>query len=306
MKKVKVIFAMMLFSFGAFSQTDNTNTGTTWGDPALLFYLIAGLLFVVALLVVVVALYVLQVLRYMAKDAAMKRARTQGVEYIEEPGWWTKLNQKLHGYVPVEKEATIIMDHSYDGIRELDNHLPPWWKWLFYGSIIWGVIYFIAYHVTDSLPLQTEEYNTEVAQAEEQVRKLKAANPEAVIDENTVILTTDATALADGKETFNNICSSCHRMDGGGDIGPNLTDKYWKHGGSIGDVFKVVRDGVPNTNMVAWGGALSPEKMQNVSSYLLSLQGTNPPNAKAPEGDLYEPAEKKPVGSDTVKTQASL
>lgn len=301
MKKVKAIFAMTLLSFGAFAQSDNTSKGAMWDDPVLLFYVSVGFLIIVALLVVIVASYMLQVLRYVAKDAAMKRAKAQGLEYIEGPSWWAKLNQKMYRYVPIEKEETIIMDHSYDGIRELDNHLPPWWKWLFYGSIIWGVIYFIAYHVTDSLPLQTEEYNTEVAQAEEQVRKLKAANPGTVIDENTVILASDATALADGKETFNNICSSCHRMDGGGDIGPNLTDKYWKHGGSIQDIFKIVKNGVPNTNMVAWGGALSPEKMQNVSSYLLSLQGTNPPNAKAPEGDLYEPPATQPVASDTVK-----
>ncbi|GAB1444927.1 MAG: c-type cytochrome [Cyclobacteriaceae bacterium] len=306
MKKVKAIFAMMLLSIGTFAQSGNANKGSMWEDPVSLFYVTVGFLIVVAVLVIVVALYLLQVLRYMAKDTAIKRAKAQGIEYKEQPSWWENLNQKLHGFVPIEKEEAIIMDHSYDGIRELDNHLPPWWKWLFYGSIIWGVVYFIAYHVTDSLPLQTEEYNTEVAQAEEQVRKLKAANPGAVIDENTVILTTEVTALADGKETFNNICSSCHRMDGGGDIGPNLTDKYWKHGGSVKDVFKVVRDGVPNTNMVAWGGALSPEKMQNVSSYLLTLQGTNPPNAKAPEGDLYEPAATKPATSDSVKTQASI
>ncbi len=306
MKKIKAIFSLMLFSFGAFAQSGNTNNGSIWDDPILLFYVTAGFMVVVALLVIAVALYMLQVLRYMAKDTAMKQAKKAGVEYVEQPGWWVQLNQKLYRYVPIEKEETILMDHSYDGIRELDNHLPPWWKWLFYGSIVWGVIYFIAYHVTDSLPLQTEEYNTEVALAEEQVRKLRAANPGEVIDENTVILTTDATALADGKEVFNNICASCHRMDGGGDIGPNLTDPYWIHGGSIKEVFLIVKNGVPNTNMVAWGGALSPEKMQNVSSYLLTLQGTNPPNAKAPEGDLYEPKPSEPVVGDTVKIQASL
>lgn len=306
MKKIKAIFSLMLFSFGAFAQSGNTNNGSIWDDPILLFYVTTGFMVVVALLVIAVALYMLQVLRYMAKDTAMKQAKKAGVEYVEQPGWWAQLNQKLYRYVPIEKEETILMDHSYDGIRELDNHLPPWWKWLFYGSIVWGVIYFIAYHVTDSLPLQTEEYNTEVALAEEQVRKLRAANPGEVIDENTVILTTDATALADGKEVFNNICASCHRMDGGGDIGPNLTDPYWIHGGSIKEVFLIVKNGVPNTNMVAWGGALSPEKMQNVSSYLLTLQGTNPPNAKAPEGDLYEPKPSEPVVGDTVKIQASL
>ncbi|MFZ1806488.1 MAG: cbb3-type cytochrome c oxidase N-terminal domain-containing protein [Cyclobacteriaceae bacterium] len=306
MKKVKVLLIMMFFSFGAFAQAGNASEASVWDDPILLFYITAGFMFVVALLVIAVALYMLQVLRYMAKDAALEQAKKAGVEYVEEPSWWAKLNQKLYGYVPIEKEETIMLDHNYDGIRELDNHLPPWWKWLFYGSIVWGVVYFIAYHVTDSLPLQIEEYTTEVAQAEEQIKKLQAANPGAVIDENTVILTTDAAALAEGKETFNNICSSCHRVDGGGDIGPNLTDQYWIHGGSIKDVFIIVKNGVPNTNMVAWSGALSPEKMQNVSSYLLTLQGTNPPNAKGPEGDIYEPKAEEPVAGDTTKAQASL
>jgi cytochrome c oxidase cbb3-type subunit 3 len=152
--------------------------------------------------------------------------------------------------------------------------------------------------------LQIEEYDNEVAYAEEQIRKLQAANPGVKIDETTVVMVLDAAALMDGKEIFNNICASCHRTDGGGDIGPNLTDQYWKHGGSIEDVFIIVKNGVPNTNMVAWGGALSPEKMQNVSSYLLTLQGSNPPNAKAPEGELYVPKKEEPA--DTVKTQASL
>lgn len=305
MKKVKAILILMLFTFGSFAQSASTEATTLWDDPILLFYVTAGFLFIVALLVIAVALYMLQVLRYMAKDAALERAKKLGIEYVEEPSWWAKFNQKLYRYVPVEKEETIMLDHNYDGIRELDNHLPPWWKWLLYGSIVWAFFYLIAYHVTDSLPLQTEEYNTEVTYADEQIRKMKAANPGTVIDENSVVFTTEVAALMDGQQTFNNICASCHRVDGGGDIGPNLTDQYWKHGGSIQDVFKVVRDGVPNTNMVSWGGALSPEKMQNVSSYLLSLQGTNPPNAKAPEGDLFVPEVKEAVDSDTLKNQAS-
>lgn len=306
MKKLKGLIAFMMISFGGLAQSVETKVGSIWDNTELLFYVTAGFLFVVALLVIIVALFMLQVLRYMAKDAAMEKARKLGVEYKEEPSWWENINQRLYGYVPIEKEATILLDHNYDGIRELDNHLPPWWKWLFYGSMVWGVIYFIAYHVTSSLPLQIDEYNTEVAYADEQVRKMKAANPGAVIDENTVILTTEPTELMDGKATFNNICASCHRPDGGGDIGPNLTDEFWKHGGSIQDVFKVVKNGVPNTNMVSWGGALSPEKMQNVASYLLSLQGTHPPNAKGPEGEKYVPASKESIVTDTVKTQASL
>lgn len=294
-----------MISLSGSAQTENTGNASLWDDPFLLFYVTAVFLFTVALLVIVVSLYMLRVLNIMAKDAAMEKAKKLGVPYKEELSLWTKFDRWVNGTIPQEEEGTILMDHNYDGIRELDNHLPPWWKWLFYGTIIWAVFYLIAYHVTDSLPLQIEEYDNEVAYAEEQVRKLQAANPGVQIDENTVMVVTDPAAITDGKATFNNICASCHRPDGGGDIGPNLTDQYWKHGGSIKDVFLVVKNGVPNTNMVAWGGALSPEKMQNVSSYLLTLQGTNPPNAKAPEGDLYVP-KKEGAAGDSLKTQASL
>lgn len=304
MKKVKAIISLMVIPIVATAQSAATEV-SIWDDPFLIFYVTAGFLFLIALLVIVVALFMLRVLNIMAKDAALERAKKLGIEYKEELSLWTKFDRWASKSVPIEKEETILLDHNYDGIRELDNHLPPWWKWLFYATIIWAVFYLIAYHVTNSLPLQIEEYDNEVAYAEEQIRKLKAANPGAQIDENTVAMVTDATALMDGKETFNNICASCHRTDGGGDIGPNLTDPYWKHGGSIQDVFKVVKNGVPNTNMVAWGGALSPEKMQNVSSYLLTLQGTNPPNGKAPEGELYVP-QKEDAPADTLKTQASL
>lgn len=301
----KIVLAMALISTSSFAQSSGASETSLLDDPLILFYITAGFLFVVALLVIAVALYMLQALRHMARNAAMERAKKLGIEYKEEPSLWTKFDMWVTNAVPVEKEATVMMDHNYDGIRELDNHLPPWWKWLLYGSIVWSVFYMIAYHVTNSLPLSIEEYDNEVAYAEEQIRKLQAANPGVKIDENTVVFTTEAGALADGKGTFNSICASCHRPDGGGDIGPNLTDPYWKHGGSIQDVFKIVRDGVPNTNMVAWGGALSPEKIQNVSSYLLTMQGTNPPNGKAPEGDLYVP-KKEVVEADTTKVQASL
>jgi cytochrome c oxidase cbb3-type subunit 3 len=181
------------------------------------------------------------------------------------------------------------LDHNYDGIRELDNHLPPWWTGLFYGSIVFAILYLIFYHVSDTLPLQLQEYETQVAQADEQARKLKASNPVAIIDETNVAIVTDPVALADGKTTFLSNCASCHRQDGGGDIGPNLTDEYWKNGGSIQDIFTVVRHGVQGTNMIAWEGFISPDKMQNVSSYILTLKGSNPENPKKPEGELYVP-----------------
>jgi len=302
MKKLIVVFALLLSFFSGFAQTktEPVSAVSLWDDPMLKFYIIVGFVFVVALLVMLVALYMLQVLNYMAKQAARERAERLGIPYKEEPSLWARLWKESNDFVPVEKEADITLDHVYDGIRELDNHLPPWWKWMFYATIVFAGVYMVVYHMSDTLPLPLKEYETELAMADEQARKLKASSPAAAIDETTVQRITDANALADGKTTFLNNCASCHRKDGGGDIGPNLTDEYWKHGGAIQDIFKVVRHGVQGTNMIAWEGFISPEKMQNVSSYILTLQGTNPENGKKPEGELYKPAESAPA--DSVKT----
>jgi cytochrome c oxidase cbb3-type subunit 3 len=271
----------------------------------IMFYVVAGFLFVVSLLVLTVALYMWQVLSILARKAAEEKAAKEGKVFVPEPGLLENLWNNLNAFQSKEKEATLVMDHNYDGITELDNHLPPWWKWLLYITIIWGGFYLLAYHVFDTLPLSNSEYETELAVAAEQAKALKAANPGPQIDEATVEVTTDAVALADGKQTFLGTCASCHRRDGGGDIGPNLTDDYWKHGGSIKDIFKVVKNGVPNTNMVAWGGVMSPEAIRNVSSYVMSLKGSNPENPKKPEGDLYSPDQATPK-SDSTKVGAGI
>ena len=301
---ISLLALMVLTSLPSGAQTP-APAASVWDDPAILFYVVIGFLVIVSLLVLVVAVFMLRVVNIVAEKAAMEKAEKEGVVYKPEPSLLTSVWDKLNGYVPVEKEATIVLDHNYDGIRELDNHLPPWWKWLFYVTIAWSAVYLLSYHVFNSLPLSINEYDNEVAYANEQQRKMKAANPGPQIDETNVAFTDDAKFLADGKSTFLNTCASCHRRDGGGDIGPNLTDEYWKHGGSIANIFKVVKEGVQGTNMVAWGGVMSPEAMRNVSSYVMTLQGSNPPNPKKPEGDLYKP-EKKEVKSDSVKTQASL
>jgi len=269
------------------------------------FYLVVGFIFVVSILVLLVLLYLLKVIKVLADNAARERAEKLGVPYAPQPSLGSKVWSSLNGFVPEEKEAMLVLDHNYDGITELDNHLPPWWKLLFYATIVWGVVYFAAYHVFNSFPLSQGEYDNEVAYANAEIQKLKAANPEPKIDESTVTVTTDASQLADGKSTFMNTCASCHRKDGGGDIGPNLTDEYWKHGGDMRSIFKTVTNGVPGTNMVAWGGVMSPTAIRNVSSYVLTLQGSNPANPKKPEGDLVKP-EGKTAKTDSVKTQSSL
>ena len=278
----------LVFILNTISINLQLSSTSIWDDPMILFYTVVGFIFITAVLILVVAFFLLQVLRQLTKEASIDAARQKGVEWKEEPSFWSKLMEWSNRSVPVEKEETVMLDHNYDGIRELDNFLPPWWKWLFYATIIWGGVYLAAYHLTETLPLQTAEYEQEVSMADAKQRLLKASVTGPVIDETNVEQTTDPAALADGKSTYTSICSSCHRMDGGGDIGPNLTDDYWKHGGDIRSVYVVVSKGVTGTNMIAWGSSLSPEKIRNVSSYLLSLRGTNPPNAKKPEGELFK------------------
>lgn len=307
---MKYFFIIPLMLLGSitrlFAQSAAEASTSIWDDPMLTFYVVVGFIFMLAILVLLVAVYMLRVLNYMNQQAAQERAERLGIPYVPEPTFWEKLWQQSNDFVPVEKEASITLDHNYDGIKELDNHLPPWWTGLFLGTIAFAIVYLLFYHVFNTLPSQQAEYDTEVAIAQEQLKKLQAANPVAAIDETNVEATTDALALAEGKQIFLNTCASCHRKDGGGDIGPNLTDDYWKHGGTIKDIFKTVRHGVQGTNMIAWEGVISPEKMKNVSSYVLTLRGTNPVNPKKPEGDLVKPETKPEVKADTVKTQASL
>ncbi len=300
---------LILFLLGlSISLSGEAQTGATSSvsdDPMSKFYFVIGFIFVVSLLVLIALLYLLKVINILAENAAREKAEQSGKIYQPAPSLLETFWSTINGFVPKEKEATLVMDHDYDGIKELDNHLPPWWKLLFYVTIIWSIIYVFAYHIFNTLPLSTAEYNNEVAYANEEMQKMKAANPGPKIDEATVEATADATMLSNGKSTFLNTCSSCHRKDGGGDIGPNLTDEYWKHGGSIKNIFKVVTNGVPGTNMIAWSGVMSPEAIRNVASYVLTLQGTKPANPKKPEGDLFKP-EVKSVKTDSTKAQSSL
>lgn len=206
-----------------------------------------------------------------------------------------------------EEERDLLMHHEYDGIRELDNVLPPWWVWLFYGTIAWGVLYLVNMHVTQSWNDSHEEYIAEMEQAKADVAAF-VARAGAAVDENTVTVTTDAGALAGAKETFVTYCAACHGADGGGaetSVGPNLTDAYWLHGGGIKEVFKTIKYGVPEKGMISWKSQLKPNEIQAIASYILSLQGTGGPTQKAPQGDLWKgdaaPADTTATMTDTVR-----
>ncbi len=189
--------------------------------------------------------------------------------------------------VAIEDEADILLDHDYDGIRELDNSLPPWWVVMFYGCIAIGTFYFGYYHVFHMGLTSSQEYALEEQKADE-LKALRKKNAPSINEDNVVAIT-DAAKLEQGKTLFEGNCAACHIKDGGGGIGPNLTDKYWLHGnGTINTVFHTISEGVPGKSMIAWKTALSPTDIQKVASYVLTLQGTTPAAPKEPQGDLIE------------------
>jgi cytochrome c oxidase cbb3-type subunit III len=279
-----------------------------WSDPfnhpLLPVYAVAGLVGIVLILVLVVSGILLRAINIIIEETERRRAKELGIPYMPRETWWRKMTQRLNASVPVEKEKSIELDHNYDGIRELDNHLPPWWKWLFYGTVVWSVVYLIVYHISASLPLSADEYQNEIAKAEEQIRLYRAQQPQAQIDVESLQYNHDPEIISKGKEVFtNNNCGSCHRQDGGGNtIGPNLTDEYWIHGGDVKKIFTTVKDGVVEKGMPAWGRALSPTEVRDVVFFVMSLQGTNPANAKAPQGELF----RQSIIQDSTKVTASI
>jgi cytochrome c oxidase cbb3-type subunit III len=276
-------------------------------DPMLPYYLVLGLLLVSTLLATLVAAYVFKVVNMLNEQVQIERAKNLGIAYVPAQGWWDRLMDKMNASVPVEKEKDIELDHSYDGIKELDNHLPPWWKWLFYGTIGFAAVYIILFHFSGNLPLSEQEYLAEVATAEEQARLRNANQPAGeAVDENNLLFTNDPALIQKGKGVFDsNPCGSCHRNDGGGNtIGPNLTDEYWIHGGDIKNIFGTIKNGAVEKGMPAWGKAMSPQDLRNLTLYIMSLQGSNPPDAKAPQGEQFK--QTTSVKSDSTNNQASL
>jgi cytochrome c oxidase cbb3-type subunit 3 len=210
-----------------------------------------------------------------------------GIEVLApEIPWWKQLYDKLNDRAPMEEEESILLDHNYDGVMELDNNLPPWWKGVFYIAIAFAPIYLYFNHFSDYGSSSAEAYDQEIVYAQEQVKAYLATQKNAV-DESNVTVLVEADAISNGKTIFDAKRSVCHGKLGEGGIGPNLTDPYWIHGGSIADLFRTIKNGVPEKGMISWKSELRPRDMQEVASYIKSLDGSNPPNAKEPQGDIY-------------------
>lgn len=223
--------------------------------------------------------------------------------------WIQNTYKKLLGSKPITEEHEIILDHNYDGIRELDNSLPPWWLYGFYATIIFGAVYLIRYHIFNG-ENQIDELETEYAQAKIDIEEYKRTAKD-LVDINTVTVLTDAADLKAGQVIFEENCVACHMADGGGGIGPNLADDYWILGGGIKNVFRTVSEGGRNgKGMIAWKQSLKPAEMAQVSSYVLQFQGTTPAKPKDAEGEIWiaetAPPEDIPTEAIEVKTDSII
>lgn len=210
-----------------------------------------------------------------------------GTQSFTESDWYKKLvSTFVRPESTVVSEDQLLLEHDYDGIKELDNNLPPWWVYLFYASIVFGVVYMVRFEILGADD-QEMELAKEIAQAKIEVAEYMKTAPD-MMDEKTVTVLTDPADLAVGKEIYTTNCAACHRADAGGQIGPNLTDEEWILGGGIKNIFHtLVNGGRDGKGMIAWKGTLKPKEMQKVASYIISLKGSNPVDPKAPEGEVW-------------------
>ncbi len=289
-----VIAGLLLLSSSVFAQTTGSAaTATTTqvatdvaaGISSTTFYIMAGIIFFEMIIVMGLLLQVRGLLKA-EKERAIATATQPGVAgqpvAARKKGlnWWDRFNK----FRPAEQEADIDLGHDYDGIRELDNRLPPWWLWGFYITIIFAAIYLYRYHVAHSAPLSAEEYQISVARGDAEVQAYLKAKGESV-DENTVTMLGKDDIEA-GHKFFEASCVACHMEGGAGNIGPNLTDDYWLHGGDIKSIFKTIKYGF--NAMPTWQNTYSNKQIAQLASYVKSLQGTHPANPKAPQGELYK------------------
>jgi len=274
-----LLFFLLLAGSSLYGQnavTAAVNDGRVGGIDAFTFYTMMTTIFLELIVVAVL----INTLKYLLKTKDVKQPSV-----VVKPKEKTLLD-KLSGAVDVEQEETIMLDHNYDGIRELDNDLPPWWKYGFYLTILVAVVYLINYHVAKTSPLQQEEYTMSLKKADAEIAEFMKTSANNV-DESTVKMLDNPTDLATAKDLFISTCAACHGKFGEGTVGPNLTDDYWIHSGSIREIFKTIKYGWPDKGMKSWKEDFSPIQIAQLTSYIRTLRGTNPPKPKDKQGDLY-------------------
>jgi cytochrome c oxidase cbb3-type subunit 3 len=276
------------------------------GDqPAFIKYPMVGVFLLILLFLLIaieITLSAVDKISYLLLSEEEK-AKLAHEESLGENDWYKKMMKSFTQSVPIEEEKQLLMDHDYDGIKELDNNLPPWWVYLFYACIIFSVIYLVRYEIMGA-PDQEDELKAEMARAKIEVAEYMKTAPD-LMDENTVVLLDDALSLAKGKEIYTTNCVACHRPDGGGQIGPNLTDDYWILGGGIKNLFHTITNGGRDgKGMIAWKASLKPKEIQAVASYIISLKGSDPKEPKAPEGEIW--VDKDAAKSTTIQAPNAI
>ncbi|WP_341843216.1 cbb3-type cytochrome c oxidase N-terminal domain-containing protein [Chitinophaga caseinilytica] len=284
MKKLPLVLLLLAAGHGAFAQeaeaaVEKVSQPVVAGLSDTTFYM----LLTVVGLEILVLLFLLQALRILTGITRKKKEKVAKAAVPGKPRitWMERLNKTRS--LDAESEEEVDLGHDYDGIRELNNPTPPWWRWAFYLSIVFGVIYIWRYHISETAPLQLQE----LAIADAKAAEAKAAylkNSANNIDENNVKLLTEAADIGAGQKMFATNCAACHGPEGQGLVGPNLTDKFWLHGGKVNEVFSTIKYGVPDKGMKSWKDDFSPKQIAQLCAYIHSIKGTTPANPKAPEG----------------------
>lgn len=287
MRKKSSYFSILVSLFLVSSGLAQTTTTTTQPDFPPSYYDIVAMFLIAIIIISFIAIVYYE---------GRKTLPEEDEALVKQPSAFARFRRFITKTTPVETEHELLLNHEYDGIRELDSQVPPWFLWLFYLTIAFAVFYMLDYHVFSSSPLQDEEYQLQVQQAD--IERAALMNSGAFLNEESVTLLTDQAALDAGKQIFTTNCVACHAADGGGLVGPNLTDDYWIHGGGIKNVFKVIKYGVVAKGMISWQSQLNPKQMQDVASYIISLHGTTPANPKQPEGTVWKESDSTAVASN--------
>ncbi|RVT76563.1 c-type cytochrome [Flavobacterium sufflavum] len=281
--RVPVIFFIIFGAMEYFIDSGDRAAFIKYPMVDLILLVILLLIIAVEMIVSAVDAIVYQIL---PEEEKAKLAAEENLKF-KESEWFKNLMSKLTRTVPIENEASLLLNHDYDGIKELDNNLPPWWVYSFYACILFAGIYLVRFEILGA-DNQEMELKKELAQAKVEVAEYMKNAPD-LMDEKTVTQLTEAADLAIGKEIFTTNCAACHRADAGGQIGPNLTDDHWILGGGIKNVFHTITNGGRDgKGMVSWKtNGMKPRDIQKVASYVLSLRGSNPKDPKAPDGEIW-------------------
>ncbi|EEI89521.1 putative cytochrome c oxidase, cbb3-type, subunit III [Sphingobacterium spiritivorum ATCC 33300] len=263
----------------------NMSTGNIYND--ILIILLVVVLIVLLFTALSVSKAIKSILKITMPEVLLQEQAAKVAAKQARKIKWSNNWKKIMGLRPISEEKDIVIDHSYDGIKELDNPIPIWFNALFYSTITFGIIYLLVYHVFGWGLNQDQEYVREVAQAEKAKQEYLAQVAD-LIDETSITVDETGAYGCSGKAIFAANCSACHGQAGEGGIGPNLTDRFWLHGGEIKDVFKTVKYGVPDKGMVPWEQTLSPAQIAEVSNYIVSIRDTKPGNPKEPQGAEVE------------------